>query len=1009
MTDIKVDEQGIEYYSPDLGNAKPLKIPDRKAEEVDDFETKLDEKVIFQRVAKELYKYPTSAIRELLVNAIGHGAKKANVHYGKDNGAYVEIKLHPHEKSLVITDVRGMGMTHQQIKSLMSYVGRSGNMDSETAGQFGMGYFSHLKIADSCIIQTKVREPYEYQGNMITSMSYLNNKGWQWQRINKNDEDIDLEEPGTSISLTLNNDITINDVINTIRSVAKYSDIVVKLILGDDYGRLVAGDINIDQTSDLSTIHPITEEQETIILDDEDVYFKAVMIKDKYGNMSHDGEKVMLLARVPITVDDTTMIPHFTGWVLNIKNERKFMPQPDRERLSMKSETALKTKLNELFKTHFESLKATNAEELESLKYKFPVLFMRQLGVEKYFTKATKDFIGSLVDHTVKHIIYDEAKVSTDYGASHNLLQVLAYRKNALIVFNKSIAPIIAVTKYCNEHKIPKKQYIRIDLEKTSKIALDLLEQWKIQKIKDFMVTNKIKSKAGKHVTGLTLHSHPSHSRQSTKITNFDDIDFSRTIWVKGALKPWLKVFHAEKSSLFMTKYLKTSQKYAEDNDEPFITEATLYGLKDINIITSKGRNTFVKWYRLNKSILHSGYSNNYIKKFEASPNEVAKTKQLEQALATQNNNTRSYGESVSHDIDCAMVMLNSDDATVIHDVNGTPIVLPYENNYMFLLNLYEQIQSNVVLRTDIKSQLSIITTPNKTEKYDTVEKLFNTSPIYKEGMIIGNYGGTEMNITDLESWKLYDLNFVPFFGIPNVYESKYGWRDGIDFMYAIMDAIKNTVKELDTQQMLFRGITHTDYDSFCTAIGTHSYGNDKRTDAQMVVFKQKIQTIVNEIAKLIPIINANDSFDVFIKTRHALNNIDKKLLESQSNHKNNAIISSVQSVIDNVNSQVSITGKFTEFINEFLPRSECIITETNNTTTIMCNPSEMIKVKTIVELHSNMQFSDLKIDGEKSILVFHSYEKPSYHDYWETKNTCPCGCKNNSTLRITKMNKNET
>ena len=75
---MKKDENDVDYYAPDLGNAKPLNIPERDDAEVDDFETKLDERVIFQRVAKELYKYPTSAVRELLVNSIGHGCRKAN-------------------------------------------------------------------------------------------------------------------------------------------------------------------------------------------------------------------------------------------------------------------------------------------------------------------------------------------------------------------------------------------------------------------------------------------------------------------------------------------------------------------------------------------------------------------------------------------------------------------------------------------------------------------------------------------------------------------------------------------------------------------------------------------------------------------------------------------------------------------------------------------------------------------------------------------------------------------
>ena len=53
---MKKDSEGVDYYAPDLGNAKPLDIHDNE-EDVDNFETKLDTRVLFERVAKELYKY----------------------------------------------------------------------------------------------------------------------------------------------------------------------------------------------------------------------------------------------------------------------------------------------------------------------------------------------------------------------------------------------------------------------------------------------------------------------------------------------------------------------------------------------------------------------------------------------------------------------------------------------------------------------------------------------------------------------------------------------------------------------------------------------------------------------------------------------------------------------------------------------------------------------------------------------------------------------------------------
>jgi hypothetical protein len=817
------------------------------------------------------------------------------------------------------------------------------------------------------------------------------------------DEDVDLEEPGTRITLTLNQDIDIYEVIRTIKEVALYQDIKVKLTLDDDYGKMSAGVIDITQISDLSTIHGEVEGQETIILDDDDVYFKAVMYKGEYGNYSTSGEKVILLARVPIEVD-TGMVPNFSGYVLNIKNERKYMPLPDRERLSEKSEKALKEKLEQLLKGYFGKLTATTPEELESMPYQIPVLFMRQMGIARFFTQATKEFISSVVDHTITHIKYDSTKHLTDYGAPHNMHQVLAYRRNAFVVNNKALPPIRAVHDYCIANGLGTPQFIRID-KKTGVVTRELISQWKIPYIRDFMKEHKIKSSSSnnKSLGGLTFHYNSLGNSNTRKITDFEDIDYASTIWIKGPMKPWIDIIRCTTTDFSITKWNNRAVEYGIENEESILTEATLYGMSDFELISSKGKELFSTWY---KDI--SSNTNNYnryksLDVHDASDELIEQYK--EQVLYTLSQvNTHINDNKYIND-----QIVIQQKTTNVHDIEGNTIEVNLQNNFNFLTKAfkiigYEQEVTDAVELQISKHEIKIPYKATKENKFKTVKNIFGHNNWFFDN-------NTEFSlisskpIQDLDAWRSYQLNIKDYFGIKNKYHLAYDWRDHFDLVLKAKKEIDNVFETEDIRNMILKVTMSCDYDDYVNAL------NKNNKPAVINTFYKNIKKMISEP-------NVKDNLDVFFKTKHALNlisagNIEKYGLLMYASD----FVNHLTDELKNINKHVKITGHYEKFLNEFIPGCEAKVSEDVLSITVSCRAKDFLSVKSMIELHSTNRILVEVTPEEKSRLLLRFINPKDAHAYIDVDTLtnyeimtqkCSCGCDNYIQNKLMKYNEDD-
>ena len=106
---------------------------------------------LMQRVSRDLYASPTAGVRELLANEIT--AARAAKRLGADPHIQVTVT----GTAVVVWGVDSLGMERSTFDEIYTVLGRSGNFDGTTPGQFGLGRAAYVTIADHMLLETHHR------------------------------------------------------------------------------------------------------------------------------------------------------------------------------------------------------------------------------------------------------------------------------------------------------------------------------------------------------------------------------------------------------------------------------------------------------------------------------------------------------------------------------------------------------------------------------------------------------------------------------------------------------------------------------------------------------------------------------------------------------------------------------------------------------------------------------------------------------------------------------------
>ena len=349
--------EDIKIYKPKLVSEHNFELKDNQYnktlfEGTDDGYIKmdLDKEVAIQRMSKDLYQYASSGLRELYVNEV-RACHTAREKYGAD--PTIIIRYDDVERRIVIEGIDSMGMSAERFKKVFTVLGHSDNFDGNMPGQFGMGRAAYTCLSDNMILNTYSRVTDE-------KFAVMGVNGLGYKILTKPK----IESYGTSINLILYDRVDYSRLRKMMNRMCRFSG--VRTILVSDYkgvrDEVTLGPITVQQrikeklSRDFTLKNLITF---PIHLEDDLISIDGCVVLDNKGSHNEPGCFGMyMFERCGNSIDTYLVgVPIETGnifiplevAILNVKNERKLPPTPDRERFSEKSILEIQERINKLF------------------------------------------------------------------------------------------------------------------------------------------------------------------------------------------------------------------------------------------------------------------------------------------------------------------------------------------------------------------------------------------------------------------------------------------------------------------------------------------------------------------------------------------------------------------------------------------------------------------------------------------------------------------------------------
>jgi len=476
-------DEDIETYSPDIEEQKPLPVKGNTTGFEDVLEkdglisTKLNEKVIIQRIAKDLYKNATSGLRELYNNS----ARACRIAVKKQDELrpLISISMDEESRELTITD-NGIGMSKERFKKVLLELGTSDNLEAGEVGQFGMGFASYMTLSSVVTIDTRVRDGDQYR--------LIAKDGMSFQPVG----DAEMEGYGTKLSMTCYANVNFSELVQQLERIAKYSGVptVVKLNHFEYYPKQFTEGLNyIKQTSfDDEVKANKTIKHDVIEIDTDDFHLIALVT----GGRTESNYDHIHLLNIPI---ESEIDMPFSWWVLNIKDERKFKPMPDRDRMTEVADKTLEGLLDTAIKEHFSDLDIENYQQFLDSDRKNEFLWLCEH--QDYSPEKMKEVLGGIQSCSVRTVVYDTKrfndtslvdKLSETYhviyqGYKNRLVteKLNEFEPNALLITTKKTKKNHwkEHVKFMESFGIPTGRQILIDhkvkMPKADKVELELI------------------------------------------------------------------------------------------------------------------------------------------------------------------------------------------------------------------------------------------------------------------------------------------------------------------------------------------------------------------------------------------------------------------------------------------------------------------------------------------------------------------------------------------------------
>jgi hypothetical protein len=593
--------QEIKIFRPTLIDEKPLPLGSeefsyapklQQASQDGMIKVKLEEEVIIQRVSHDLYANPKSGFREFYNNEC-RACRTASRVFGANSS--IEVTLVPSERRLVIQGVDSLGISQDKFLQVYSVLGRSDNFSGEEIGLFGLGRNSYTTLSDTMVLETWSRED---------EMQYavMGKNGIAYNLLPKPN----LDSHGTRVTFVLDQKVPILDMLDYIVDCTAFSGIDTFLNLAEkielpsywrsdfpsEKGRYKLGPNRFDEYLEqkvrkANKWHEVVKYLPIRVEDEDFELYAAFVVRKDYNGLAateESDEREVRLLGTP--VEATRMDLPFSAWILNIKNERKYPPTADRERLAEQSTRAIQQKVQSRISETIASLGVTSTREYSTSTYREVLKAYRTLGLETFLPPETLD-VCRFVNLKVKCFGEREKKdVSELLGQEGTLfyLPTLNGRKVGLI---RSVLPEAVVFRLATER----------DSDSTPlDERVDLLLRNGVRLADEFLKENKPKLKPQEipmgdlaiHSAGTTYFSWGRFETVRRHVTRVEatPLDEMTVRIPKGKMQPYLWLL-----STFKTDYrLVKDERRIEGGRtlEDFTKE-----LRGKKVVTNHGRMTF--------------------------------------------------------------------------------------------------------------------------------------------------------------------------------------------------------------------------------------------------------------------------------------------------------------------------------------------------------------------------------------------------------------------------------
>ena len=515
----------VKYYTPKTKVEKKVitdtrDVPKKMAAKADKngiIQVQLHREAAIEKLSTNIYTDPKAGIREYINNE----ARPCREAIKLGHNASIHITVKGNDRTIIIEGIGSMGMTMDMFTEVYTILGLSGNLDEHESGQFGFGRASYLCLSDTMVLETYSRETGERFG-------FIGRNGTSYEPLP--DNWLTIKQYGTKVTFTVMEKVNMHKLVTYIKDISRFLRIPVTLDITDelkdmdeeDYmrnymthrkGITILGPVDFkDYLAD--KVEPTSPGLEFVEIDNEDYYFVGMLRKEL-----HSSYNIRRLIGMPISISESLPFSGFTGWCLDIKNERKYMPTASRDSLTTEAVEKLYSRIISDLTNYFSNIHVHGVDDYRESDHK--LLVRRAHRHNQWgFDDNTMEF-SKMLTHKFE-IVYNNGKVVQKDSFWNNVETF-----GTIIDMNVNIYYMRKVNEKCAEllgATDPNAIIIKpiSNYKNECDASIYFLQLYGILSVAEYLKSNKIKTILDRN-TEIILHR--CGKRKKTKILKIADLN----------------------------------------------------------------------------------------------------------------------------------------------------------------------------------------------------------------------------------------------------------------------------------------------------------------------------------------------------------------------------------------------------------------------------------------------------------------------------------------------------